>query len=451
MKDSISQIYFLGIGGIGMSGLAFYFLKNGYRVAGYDRQPSLITSSLVEKGAQIHFQDDPHHIPDSFKKPDKTLVVFTPAIPKNAKERLFYESGDYIVMKRAAVLGELSRQMFCVAVAGTHGKTTTTAILTHLLQQSGKKITAFLGGVSTNLKSNVLMEGNEVLVVEADEFDRSFLQLQPDLACVTSMDADHLDVYGNYESLKMSFEEFIKKLPSPNNAFIREQIPLNGQYFGMSKKTAIRVSNIRIDRGAYAFDLYTTDLEMLDLHCSLPGHHNLMNTVAALAIALKIGCSKTHLRDALLTFKGVDRRFSKRLEVPKVVIDDYAHHPTEIRAMHQAVRSFYPEAAILAVFQPHLFSRTQDFCDDFAMSLSDFDEVILLDIYPARELPISGVTSDSISKKMTLNNVMTVSKPELPFLIHNSQANVVVIMGAGDIAMEVNPIVEYLKKSTNVA
>jgi UDP-N-acetylmuramate--alanine ligase len=443
------NVYFLGIGGIGMSALAQYFLQKGHKVAGYDRIASSLTQKLSSMGAEIHLNEGVSNIPKAFTSPEKTMVVRTPAIPSNSEELSYFQTEGFEVLKRAEVLGALSRQMYCIAVAGTHGKTTTSAILTHLLRSSGKKITAFLGGVAHNIDSNYVSEGDDLMVVEADEFDRSFLQLQPDLACVTAMDADHLDIYGGVEALESSFKKFVALSPTSDNVWIREGIRLSGRSFGSDPSSEAYVDNIRIEKGQYLFDFYCKKAHISDLIFPLPGHHNLLNAAAALCLSLDVGCAEADLREGLKTFSGIDRRFSKRLETPTVVIDDYAHHPEEIKAMHEAVRTFYPSSNILAVFQPHLFSRTRDFCADFASSLSMFDQVMLLEIYPARELPIEGISARSIAEKMPVRpNV--IDKQNLATQISAMGADVVVLMGAGDIADEVETVVTHLKNEEYV-
>jgi UDP-N-acetylmuramate--alanine ligase len=339
--------------------------------------------------------------------------------------------------------------MHCLAVGGTHGKTTTSSILAHLLRECGKKITAFLGGISSNFGSNFISEGTEYMVVEADEFDRSFLALHPNKLCITSMDADHLDIYQNVENLKISFEAFVSSVSNPNYRWIREGLDLSGVTFGTSKYAEIRVEHIRIKQGHYVFDFHSKDQIIKDLHLRLPGKHNLMNAIVAIAMALSVGCDPRSIAKALRRFQGVDRRFSIRIEEPLVVIDDYAHHPTEINEMADAVKQFYPSAKRLAVFQPHLFSRTRDFCQGFAETLSRFDHTLLLDIYPARELPIPGITSQSILDMMSGSGEI-VTKNQLPEKVVDAGADIVVVMGAGDIADEVQPIVEHVKRTSHV-
>ena len=344
----------------------------------------------------------------------------------------------------------MSKEIHCLAVGGTHGKTTTSSILAHLLRESGKKITAFLGGISTNFGSNFISDGTEHMVVEADEFDRSFLKLHPDLLCITSMDADHLDIYQNEKNLEESFKYFASLVTDPHHRWIKDGLELSGLSFGTASKADVRVQNIKIENGHYVFDFYSKDQMLRNLQFGLPGAHNLMNASVAIAMALSVGCDPNAIAKALQSFKGVDRRFSIRMNEPCVLIDDYAHHPTEIDQMAQSIQEFYPLSnKTIAVFQPHLFSRTRDFCDGFAESLSQFDHTLLLDIYPARELPIAGITSQSIQDKMR-GSAEIVSKNQLLEKVVDACADVVVFMGAGDIADEVQPIVEHLKRKSYV-
>lgn len=443
------QLYFLGIGGIGMSALAQYFIQQGHEVYGYDRIETKITDKLIQMGAKVHTDDRVDRIPSLCKNKVNTTVVFTPAIPKDSPQLEFFKANGFDIFKRSEVLGELSKAVRCLAVGGTHGKTTTSSILAHILRESGKKITAFLGGISSNLGSNFICEGNEFMVVEADEFDRSFLNLHPDHLCITSMDADHMDIYQNMENLETSFQSFASLVSNPNHRWVREGLNVPGITFGTSRQAKVWVDNIRIENGHYVFDFHSKDQMLKDLQFRLPGEHNLMNATVAIAMALSVGCDPQPIATALQRFRGVDRRFSVRIEEPLVVIDDYAHHPTEINQMADAVKQFYPSTKRLAVFQPHLFSRTRDFCEGFAESLSQFDYTILLDIYPARELPIPGITSQSILEMMS-GSVEIVSKSQLPKKVADAGADVVVVMGAGDIAGEVQPIVEHLKRTSNV-
>ena len=443
------QMYFLGIGGIGMSALAQYFIYQGHEVYGYDRVETELTDKLIQMGAKVHTDDHIDCIPLACRNKSNTTVVFTPAIPQDSLQLEFFKANGFDIFKRSEVLGQLSKDLHCLAVAGTHGKTTTSSILAHLLRESGKKITAFLGGISSNFSSNFISEGNEYMVVEADEFDRSFLTLHPNLLCITSMDADHLDIYQNVENLETSFRSFAALVSNPNHRWVREGIDVLGITFGTSKHVEVRVEHIRIENGQYIFDFHSKDQTLKDIQLRLPGEHNLMNATVAIAMALSVGCDPQSIGMALQRFRGIERRFSVRIEEPAVVIDDYAHHPTEINQMANAVKQFYPSTKRLAVFQPHLFSRTRDFCEGFAESLSQFDHTILLDIYPARELPIPGITSQSILESMS-GSVEIVSKSQLPQKVADAGADVVVVMGAGDIADEVQPIVEHLKRTSYV-
>ncbi len=431
--NQIHNVYFIGIGGIGMSALARYFKFIGKNVSGYDKTPSTLTSELIESGIAIHFEDNIDLIPKDYLV-ENTLVIVTPAVPKSHSEWNYFLEREYHLKKRAEVLGIITKDTFCLAVAGTHGKTTTSSILGHILYESGADVTAFIGGIVENYNSNLIGSGKTVTVVEADEFDRSFLHLHPNIACVTSMDADHLDIYGDDASIKASFKEFADKVEDKNNLFVINGLPLEGITVGANDDSQFVAHNIRIENGWYVFDVKTPTENIKDLKFGLPGKHNLTNALLALAMARTFGTPTESIAKALATFKGVKRRFSFQIRKPEFVyIDDYAHHPTEINAVHQAVRELYPNQKVLAVFQPHLFSRTKDFADDFAKSLSQFDEVLLLDIYPARELPMEGVTSQWLLDKIENKNKKLIQKNELISLLKSSDATVIVTIGAGDI------------------
>lgn len=437
-----APVYFVGIGGIGMSGLAQYFLAQGHPVAGYDRTLTPLTEKLVALGASVTDREDVVNIPMLFREAAKAKVIYTPAIPADSPLLGFFRTGGFVLQKRAEVIGEISATMPCLAVAGTHGKTTTTSLLTHLLRTSGKKITAFLGGIAENIGSNFLLEGQDAMVVEADEFDRSFMHLSPTAIALTSMDADHLDIYGTSDELTKTFGAFISKV-SPEKRFICHGLAVDGNTFGLDIGTH-RVVNLRMQKGGYIFDFQTPEMIISNLNLPYPGHHNLMNAAAALALALELGCDSETLRRGLATFMGVDRRFSVRMTSPKILVDDYAHHPSEINAVVDALESFYPNKRKLGVFQPHLFSRTRDFANGFKMALSRFDEVLLLDIYPARELPMQGVTSQMLVDESHPNTSL-ISKAELAQKVANSTSEIVAIMGAGDIALEVSNVMQTLK------
>lgn len=443
--NNVHNVYFIGIGGIGMSALAFYFKINGKQVAGYDRAKSELTERLENMGVSIHYEESLIHIDKRFMNPVNTLIIYTPAIPEDHEELQFFKGTGYNVLKRSEVLGLITQDTFCFAVAGTHGKTTTTSILAHLLNVSKVRLTAFLGGVSENYNSNILLKGNEVTVVEADEFDRSFLTLSPDFAGITSMDADHLDIYGDATELQNSFEAFAKKIKPKGQLFLKNGLPLDGITYGIEDDSDYTIYNIKIEHGTYIFDVKTPKTIIEDIQFNLPGRHNLSNALMALAMALEYGCPTQELVKALASYKGVKRRFSYHIKTEELVfIDDYAHHPEEINAVHQAIREMYPNKKVLAIFQPHLFSRTQDFADAFADSLSQFDALLLLDIYPARELPIDGVTSEWLLGKIENANKKLISKKEISEEILKSDAQIVLTIGAGDIGEEVQTIKQNL-------
>ncbi|MEH6681404.1 MAG: UDP-N-acetylmuramate--L-alanine ligase [Sediminicola sp.] len=438
---NIHNVYFLGIGGIGMSALARYFSFIGKRVAGYDKTETPLTKELSGAGMAIHYEDSMELVPEEFLDTEHTLVVYTPAVPKDHMEWQYFRDGGFTVMKRAEVLGIVTRESYCLAVAGTHGKTTTSSILAHLLKETGTPITAFLGGISEDLNSNFLLEGTEVSVVEADEFDRSFLQLSPDVACITSMDADHLDIYGNAEALVASFKEFAGRLKTNGKLFVRMGLPLEGITYGLEEGADFRIVNLRVSDGGYLFDIQWPGGRLEGVRFNKPGQHNLLNGLVAFGMALQTGAEAGRLAKALASFKGVQRRFSYRIKREDLVyIDDYAHHPTEINAVYDAVREMHPGKKVVAVFQPHLFSRTRDFADGFASSLQKFDRVLLLDIYPAREKPMEGVTSEWLLGMMENPHKKLVGKQDLVEAIKALEPEVLVTMGAGDIGLEVEKL-----------
>lgn len=443
--ENTHNVYFIGIGGIGMSAIANYFKSNGKNVAGYDKVSSTITDTLQEIGINIHFEDAIDLIPNEFKNREKSFVVYTPAIPNNHLQLRYFLENNFTILKRSEVLGEITKKTYCLAVAGTHGKTTTSTILGHILKESGVDATSFLGGVSENYNSNLILGGNEISVVEADEFDRSFLNLSPNIACITSMDADHLDVYGEHKALESSFKEFSAKVSDV--LIVKKGLPIYGKTFGLEEGADYDAKNLKIEDGTYIFDVQTPSKYIENIKINLPGKHNVLNAVAALAMANNYGVSLKTIAKALLTFKGIKRRFSYIIKSENLIlIDDYAHHPTEINAVVDSVQEMYPTKKVLGVFQPHLFSRTYDFADDFATSLSRFDELILLDIYPARELPIEGVTSDWLLHKISTKNKQVSSKEDLVENILKSNAQVIVMIGAGDIG----ELVDLIKNSLHV-
>ncbi len=444
VKD-IHNVYFIGIGGIGMSALARYFKFIGKNVAGYDKTETPLTMDLVDLGIQVHYDDDLQLVSKEYLDPNNTLVVYTPAVPKDHGEYNYFMAHGFQVKKRSEVLGLITRDTFCFAVAGTHGKTTTSCILAHLLKETGTPITAFLGGISEDFNSNFLLEGSEYSVVEADEFDRSFLQLSPNVACITSMDADHLDIYGNSEELQRSFRDFVKRIKPNGKLFVRNGLALEGTTYGIEDDSDYCIRNIRIDQGTYIFDLDSPEANLKSVRFNKPGRHNLLNGLVAYAMAIQAGSSPSSLAGALATFKGVQRRFSYQIKNPDFVfVDDYAHHPTEIDAAFQAVSEMHPGKNILAIFQPHLFSRTRDFVDEFARSLSNFPSLLLLDIYPAREKPIEGVNSQWLLDKITSPRKKLIEKSELISEILAQKSDVLITLGAGDIGLEVPKIKKEL-------
>jgi len=439
--NSTRNVYFIGIGGIGMSALARYFNSINRAVAGYDKTKTVITDALEDLGINIHFNDAVEHIEKRFLNPKETLVVYTPAIPESHKELSYFRAHDFYVIKRSEILGLITQNTFCLAVAGTHGKTTTTSILGHLLYECDVKLTAFLGGISENYNTNLIENGDEVSVVEADEFDRSFLTLSPDFACITSMDADHLDIYGDALELHKSFEDFSRKIKPNGKLFVRNGLPLKGITYGIEDDADYSAQNITIQDGTYVFDVKTPQEIIKHIQFNLPGRHNLSNALIALAMAVEYGLPQPQLVKALATYTGVKRRFTYQIKTKaRVFIDDYAHHPTEIDAVHQAVREMYPEDTVLAIFQPHLFSRTRDFGAAFAKSLSQFDELLLLDIYPARELPIKGISSKWLLDQVDNPKKVLIEKEDIISKIKDTKARIILTIGAGDIGAEVKHI-----------
>lgn len=439
--EQIHRVYFIGIGGIGMSALARYFAFIDKAVAGYDKTKTPLTRKLQETGIAVHYTDTMDLVPAEFKEPTHTLVVYTPAVPSNHSEYQYFFDHGFVLKKRSEVLGLVTKDSFCLAVAGTHGKTTTSCILAHILKESGVSLTAFLGGISEDFNSNFLLEGTEYSVVEADEFDRSFLRLTPNVACITSMDADHLDIYGDARELEKSFVDFTKRLKPGGILFVRNGLPLEGVTYGIEDDSDFCIRNIKIEHGTYIFNLETPTITLKGVRFNKPGRHNLLNGLVAFAMAMQVGSSPHHLAAALATFKGVQRRFSYQIKRDDFIfIDDYAHHPTEINAVFEAISEMHPNKKVVAVFQPHLFSRTRDFADDFAKSLSQFKNVLLMDIYPAREEPIEGINSTWLMEKMTSITKKVVSREQLISQIKAQRPEVLVTMGAGDIGLEVEKI-----------
>ena len=444
MLENYKHIYFLGIGGIGMSSLALYVLYENKVVGGYDKVKSEITDTLISQGATINFKDEFKIIPKSFLDKKNTLIVYTPAIPLSNKQFVFFKKSGFTIMKRSELLGEISKDKFCIAIAGTHGKTTTSSILSHILFDNNLNFTSFVGGISENYNTNLIQNGNEIILVEADEFDRSFLTLNPNIACVTSIDADHLDIYENEVELKKSFNQFKNNIKKDGVLFVNDQIPMNGMTYGFNSNSNYFISNYRVNDEVAHFDI-NFKKSITSIQFKMQGKHNALNALVAFAIGNFLGINNDDIQKSLSTFKGVKRRFSYILKSPRVIIDDYAHHPTEIDAVQKSVKEMYPGKKITAVFQPHLYTRTRDFMDQFAESLSEFDEIILTDIYPAREEPIKNIDSQALLKKIKNNRKLISKKSNLSSCLKNSKSDVFVIMGAGDISDEVQLIKEKIE------
>lgn len=440
------SIYFLGIGGISMSGLARYYHGQGFHVAGYDKTPSLLTKQLQDEGIAIHYDEDPAQIP-----PSPHLVIYTPAIPKDNKEWLYVNAMHYPLKKRSEVLGLLTADKLCVAVAGSHGKTTTSSMIAHILSQSNVDCNAFLGGIAKNFQSNLHLSPNSIYVVtEADEYDRSFLQLHPTFSVVTSTDPDHLDIYGSAKDMRNAFAQFVSQTQAHGCLFYKEGIDLaiaetiKKHSYHLSSETAdYATQNLSIQEGNYHFDLRTPQGIISNLVLTYPGKHNVENAIAALAVCLHCGISEQELRRGLFSFAGVRRRFDYQIRHSDFVyIDDYAHHPSEISVLIHSVRELYPHKKITAVFQPHLYTRTRDFMTEFASVLSLPDTVILTDIYPARELPIPNITSETLLTKINSVDKHLLSTDDIIPFLQNHKPEILLTIGAGNIDRLVDPIVQ---------
>lgn len=444
------RAYFIGVGGIGMSALARYFLSLGWSVAGYDKTPSALTEILVSEGVAIHFEDFGPVLPEEFRDVERTLVVYTPAIPRNFGELLHVQHSGYTVKKRAEVLGMITRNSKGLAVAGTHGKTTTSTLLAHILNETTQKCNAFLGGIGTNFNSNFVSGDSDWTVVEADEFDRSFLHLHPFASIITSTDADHLDIYGNSDDFLVGFQEYASQVQSDGQLIHHVSVDLkhpNAVSYALSAPADFRGENISFENGFFQLDVHTPNGTWQNVRLGVPGIHNAENAIACLALCQFIGLSEAEIRHGLETFKGVKRRFEYLIRTPNLVyIDDYAHHPTEIKALIDSVQLLYPGQKITGVFQPHLFSRTRDFFDGFAAQLSRLDEAILLPIYPAREEPIAGVTSEALLNAMTSGKKAVLSPLDAVAQLSNRIEGVVLTIGAGDIDRIVSPLTKALTR-----
>ena len=448
--ENIKRVYLIGIGGIGMSGLARYFKKRGCVVCGYDKTITPLTSAMRNEGISVVYQDEEDNLKISFLENDpETLVIYTPAIPKDSKILNFFKSGGFSLKKRSEVLGIISKGMYTIAVAGTHGKTTTSSIIAHVLKDSGYDCSAFLGGIATNYDSNVLFGENNTMVVEADEFDRSFLTLYPDIAIVTSMDADHLDIYGDHSHLVESFRQFVSQIKEGGRLIYKKGLDLHGgKTYSANVLADIQAVNVKIKDGSFYFDFKSADMVIENIQLGLPGLHNIENAIAAIEVALHLGIEPDKIKNALASFRGVKRRFEFILKEPKhIYIDDYAHHPEELRACILAVKTLHPDKKLTTIFQPHLFTRTRDFAEGFSEVLSMTDQLIMLDIYPARELPIEGVNSTMILDKVSINAKQILSKEQTLDYIRAKKPELLLTVGAGDIDTLIVPLKEILRNA----
>ena len=451
MKEK-NNIYFIGIGGIGMSAIARFYHSSGFSVSGYDKTETELTKALEAEGIQIHYIDDISYIPEN---KEETLVIYTPAIPADLKELVYVQTMGYSVVKRSKSLGVLTQGRNCLAVAGTHGKTSTSTLLSHIFHSSGESVSAFLGGISKNLNSNLLISGTENVVVEADEYDRSFLQLHPNKAIITSMDADHLDIYSEVENFQMAFNEFASQVK--DTLVIKYGLPINkenlkAEVFSYSfddPRADFHTDNVYRDEfGCYHFDIVHPMGLIKDCVCGVPGWVNVENGVAASALALSYGIEAEKIKLALASFSGVKRRFDIKVNNSDCTyIDDYAHHPEELRAAISSIRGIFPDRRFTGIFQPHLFSRTKDFANEFAEVLSSLDKIILLDIYPAREEPIPGVTSNIILDKIEGCEKILLKKDALISYLMTEKIDILATFGAGDIDRFVEPITKLLEGS----
>ena len=458
----IHSVFFLGIGGIGMSALARWFQQEGYAVAGYDKTPSPLTDALKEEGMQVIFADEVAAVPAQFKSnSDEILVVWTPAIPKDSILLHFFQQG-FLLKKRAEVLGMITKDQYTIAVAGTHGKTSTSSLVAHLLKSAGKPVTAFLGGITQNYNSNLILSGKSkeaVVVVEADEFDRSFLHLYPNEAVLTSADPDHLDIYGDEQTILEGFRQFLAlvdkkgKIYIQSHALYRLEEPALAatdiREYGL-RSDGIHAENIVAKPSSFVFDYIGSKNQIKGLELSIPGFHNVENALAAIAIALDHGVSEVQVREGIKTFLGVKRRFEiHSSQSGKIFIDDYAHHPEEIKACLSSVRAMYPSQRLTVIFQPHLFTRTLDFAPGFSESLSLADEVVLLPIYPARELALPGVESEMLLEGIQAAKKVCIPKSEVMDFLKASAPEVLVTLGAGDIDRLVPGIAEWTNSRPN--
>ncbi|UYQ93472.1 UDP-N-acetylmuramate--L-alanine ligase [Chitinophaga horti] len=445
---SIKRVYFIGIGGIGMSAIARFFNERGVTVTGYDRTSTVLTRQLEAEGISIHYTDDVNLLDKA-----TNLVVYTPAIPAAHTELTWYRDNAYEVVKRSDVLQEITRDLFAITVAGTHGKTTVSTMIAHLLRHTGYGCNAFLGGVSVNYDRNFWSSDKAVAVIEADEYDRSFLKLSPDIAILTAMDADHLDIYGTAEAVEDAFIQYTKNIKPNGTLLVRFGLHRNSdlkatnklKYSLQNDAANVYAQNIKMENGGYIFDVVQQDWMICDIKMHIGGMHNVENAVAAITVAHLLGIDSDKIREAMEAFKGIKRRFEYLVKKEELVyIDDYAHHPEELRALITSAKTLFPEKRCIVIFQPHLFTRTRDFADGFAESLSLADEVILLPIYPARELPIEGVTSEMIAAKIEGPAVTIIPRDKVVAWVKEQQPELLITAGAGDIDLLREPLKELL-------
>ena len=438
-----SNYYFIGIGGIGMSSLAEYMLHVNKNVEGYDREKSFSSKRLTNLGLRIIFSESIEKINLKFKDPKNTLVVFTPAIDNNNKILNYFISKKFKVVKRADLLSEIVNSSFCIAIAGTHGKTTTTSILSHILYNSKLKFTSFVGGVIKKYKSNIIKKGNDIFIVEADEYDKTFLKIKPNIASILNVDGDHYDIYNDMDDIQNSFKKFTKNLKKNGILFHNSNLEFDGISLGKDLKSDVRLINLKNHQNKLIFDIQFKKKIFKNIELNMLGDHNAFNAMVAFMIAISLDIEPNCIIKSLKSFPGIMRRFSIELYEPKIFIDDYAHHPNEINSVYNSLKILYPNKKKLVIFQPHLFSRTKDFMNEFAKALEKFDKIALLDIYPAREKPIEGITSRSILDKINNTNKVLLDKNDIRDLLSNDDHELVISMGAGDIG----ELVESIKKT----
>ena len=440
---SYTNYYFIGIGGIGMSSLAEYMLHLNKKIAGYDREKSFQSQRLTNLGIKIIFSESEQKINSIFKNSKNTLIVFTPAINDNNKILSYFKSNNFKIVKRADLLAEIVNSSFCIAIAGTHGKTTTTSILSHILYNSKLKFTSFIGGVIKKYQTNIIINGKDIFIVEADEFDKTFLKIKPNIASILNIDGDHYDIYKDLDEINYSFKKFANSLKKSGILFHNSNLDLNGISFGENSFADAQIINKKNHKGKTIFDIKYHNNIYRHIELNMLGDHNAFNAMVAFIIAISLGIDAEVIIKSLKSFPGIMRRFSIELNNPKIFIDDYAHHPSEINSVYNSLESLYPNKKKLVIFQPHLFSRTKDFLSEFAQALEKFDKIALLDIYPAREKPIKGITSKSIFDRINNKNKVLISKNEISALLLMNDHELVISMGAGDIG----DLVESIKQT----